>query len=348
MATWDTGLVHGGIRRAVTRADVAKLAGVSTAVVSYVVNDGPRPVAEGTAQRVRDAMDKLGYIPNASARALRRGRTETLGLVVADGLNPFFVQYTFELVAAAAERGMRILIGESHEDKALERAMIEELVSRQVDGLLLASSYSRFTESKGVSVPTVLIDSPAPVPGRLTVGSAAEAAAQELVTHLASHGRRRIGLIIGAHGFGNPDPRERGWRTALAIAGLDAGPVARVPFSREGGHDGVADLLAQDPTLDAIFASNDLQGIGALLALNERGVSIPGQIAVGAFDGTKESEFCWPPMTVSQQQLTLLAEAAIDLVISDPTGVGRHVEIPTQLIRRASCGCGEAKGDPTH
>jgi LacI family transcriptional regulator len=264
------------MRRAVTRADVAKLAGVSTAVVSYVVNDGPRPVAEGTAKRVRDAMDKLGYIPNASARALRRGRTETLGLVVADGLNPFFVQYTFELVAAAAARGMRILIGESHEDDRLERAMIEELVSRQVDGLLLASSYSRFAQSTGVSVPTVLIDSPAPVPGRLTVGSAAEAAAQELVTHLASHGRRRIGLIIGAHGFGNPDPRERGWRTALAIAGLDAGPVARVPFSREGGHAGVADLLAQDPTVDAIFTSNDLQGIGALLALNERGVSVPG------------------------------------------------------------------------
>lgn len=218
--------------------------------------------------------------------------------------------------------------------------MISELVSRQVDGLLLASSYSRFSSSTGLSVPTVLIDSPGPVPGRLTVGSAAEAAAQEVVTHLVSHGRRRVGLIIGAHGFGNPDPRERGWRTALAIAGLEPGPIARVPFSREGGYAGVAELLAQDPTVDAIFTSNDLQGIGALLALNTRGISVPGQIAMGAFDGTKESEFCWPPMTVAQQQLTLLAAAAIDLVDSDPPGVGHHVEIPTQLIRRASCGCG--------
>lgn len=331
-----------------TRADVAKLAGVSTAVVSYVVNDGPRPVAEATANRVREAMHKLGYIPNASARALRRGRTETLGLLVADPLNPFFAQYTFDLVAAAATRGMRILIGESHQDKTLERAMVEEFVSRQVDGLLLASSYSRFSESAGLSMPTVLIDSPAPVPGRLTVGSAAEAAAQELVTHLASHGRRRIGLIIGAHGFGSPDPRERGWRTALTLAGLEAGPIARVPFSREGGYDGAAQLLAGYPAVDAIFASNDLQAIGALLALNERGVTVPGDVAVGSFDGTKESEFCWPPLTVAQQQLPLLVEAALNLLDTGAGDEGAHVEIPTVLIRRASCGCRYPTSGPAH
>jgi LacI family transcriptional regulator len=327
---------------------VAKLAGVSTAVVSYVVNDGPRPVADHTAQRVRDAMEKLGYVPNASARALRRGKTETLGLVIADSLNPFFVQYAFELVTAASARGMRVLIGESREDIAQERSMIEELVARQVDGLLLASSFSRHPASLGLTVPAVLIDCPGPVPGRLTVGSAAEKAAEELVSHLVSHGRRRIGMIIGAHGFGNPDPRERGWQTALRLAGLEPGPVARVPFSREGGYQGAIQLLADDPSVDAIFASNDLQAIGALLALNERGVAVPGDVAVGAFDGTKESEFCWPPLTVAQQQLTLLAEAALDLLDAGLADEGTHVEIPTLLIRRASCGCGETKGDPRH
>lgn len=334
------GHTTGGIRRAVTRADVARLAGVSTAVVSYVVNDGPRPVADHTAERVRAAMEKLGYIPNASARALRRGRTETLGLLIADSLNPFFVQYAFELVTAAAARGMRVLIGESREDMAQERIMLEELVARQVDGLLLASSFSRHPESLGLPVPTVLIDCPGPVPGRLTVGSSAEKAAEELVAHLISHGRRRVGLIIGAHGFGNPDPRERGWRTALALAGLEPGPIVRVPFSREGGYDGAAELIASDPAIDAIFASNDLQAIGALLALNEKGVAVPQEIAVGAFDGTKEAEFCWPPLTVAQQQLGQLAEAALDLLESGQADMGNHVEIPTVLIRRASCGCG--------
>ncbi|HEY3409925.1 MAG TPA: LacI family DNA-binding transcriptional regulator [Propionicimonas sp.] len=340
------GVVAGGPRRAVTRADVAKLAGVSTAVVSYVVNDGPRPVADHTAQRVRDAMEKLGYVPNASARALRRGRTETLGLVIADSLNPFFVQYAFELVTAASARGMRVLIGESREDLAQERSIIEELVARQVDGLLLASSFSRHPDTYGLAVPTVLIDCPGPIPGRLTVGSAAEAAAEELVGHLVSHGRRRVGLIIGEHGFGDPDPRERGWRTALMRAGLEPGPVVRVPFSREGGYEGAVQLLAVDSAVDAIFASNDLQGIGALLALNERGVAVPGDVAVGAFDGTKEAEFCWPPLTVAQQQLTLLAGAALDLVGAGLADEGAHVEIPTVLIRRASCGCGDTMINP--
>jgi LacI family transcriptional regulator len=332
----------------VTRADVAKLAGVSTAVVSYVVNDGPRPVADHTALRVRDAMEKLGYIPNASARALRRGKTETLGLLIADSLNPFFVQYAFELVTAAAARGMRILIGESREDMAQERIMLEELVARQVDGLLLASSFSRHPDSLGLSVPTVLIDCPGPVPGRLTVGSAAEQAAEDVVSHLVWHGRRRIGLIIGAHGFGSPDPRERGWRTALTLAGLNLGPVVRVPFSREGGYEGAVQMLADDPTVDAIFASNDLQAIGALLALNERGVAVPGDVAVAAFDGTKEAEFCWPPLTVAQQQLSLLAEASLDLLEVGLVEEGTHVEIPTVLIRRASCGCGETRGATTN
>jgi LacI family transcriptional regulator len=317
---------------------VAKLAGVSTAVVSYVVNDGPRPVAEHTAARVRDAMEKLGYVPNASARALRRGKTETLGLVIADSLNPFFVQYAFELVTAAAARGQQILMAESREDSRTESVMIDELIARQVDGLLLASSFSRHPAAH-LTVPTVLIDCPGPIPGRLTVGSAAERAAEELVGHLAWHGRRTIGLIIGDHGFGNPDPRERGWRTAQNQAQLDPGPIVRVPFSREGGYAGVAQLLAQDPTIDAIFASNDLQAIGALRALNERGIGIPSDIAVVSFDGTKESEFSWPPLTVAEQQFSRLADAALELVGSDLGGEGTHIEVPTVLVIRASCGC---------
>ena len=341
------GHTTGGIRRAVTRADVARLAGVSTAVVSYVVNDGPRPVADHTAERVRAAMEKLGYIPNASARALRRGRTETLGLLIADSLNPFFVQYAFELVTAAAARGMRVLIGESREDMAQERIMLEELVARQVDGLLLASSFSRHPESLGLPVPTVLIDCPGPVPGRLTVGSSAEKAAEELVAHLISHGRRRVGLIIGAHGFGNPDPRERGWRRALRSAGLDDGTIVRVPFSREGGYSGGFALLEQDPQVDAVFASSDLQGVGLVRSLHQQGVRMPEDVAIVTFDGTKESEFCWPPLTVAKQPLAKLAAAAISLLDAPDVASGTHVQLEASIVFRQSCGCAATRIENT-
>lgn len=342
----------GAVRRAsATRADVARLAGVSSAVVSYVVNDGPRPVAAATAARVREAMELLGYRPNASARALRRGTTETLGLVVADSLNPYFAEYTAELVRAAAELGKRILIGDTYSNEAAESAIVEDLISRQVDGLLFASAFSRFDRSRAIAsagIPTVLIDCPGPVPGRRTVGSDAEGAAEMLVEHLVGHGRRRIGMVVGADGgFGDPDPRERGWRRGLRAVGLPDGAIVRVPWSREGGYAGAAALLAEDPSTDAVFASNDLQALGLLRALHERGVRVPDDIAVVSFDGTKEAEFCWPALTVARQPLPLLAKAALELLDRPETAQGVHRQFAAELVLRHSCGCTPDQIEPT-
>ncbi len=339
-----------GRRAPATRADVAKLAGVSTAVVSYVVNNGPRPVAPATAERVREAMSLLGYRPNASARALRRGTTELLGLVITDSLNPYFVEYTAELVKAAARLGKRILIADSYQDERAEAAIVDDLVSRQVDGLLFASAFARFDRSQvfqSADIPTVLIDCPGPVPGRRTVGSDAGGAAEMLVGHLLGHGRRRIGMVIGDGGFGDPDPRERGWRRALRAAGLPDGAIVRVPWSREGGYAGAAALLDQDPTLDAVFASNDQQAIGLLRALHERSIRIPEDIAVVSFDGTKESEFAWPSLTVARQPLPELAAASLALLDKPAPARGIHRQFQTELVRRASCGCVATDIEPT-
>ncbi len=127
----------------VTRADVAREAGVSTAVVSYVVNNGPRPVAAETADRVRAAMTALHYQPNLNARALKRGRSQTLGLVTVDSLNPFFIELSLAVEQAAALRGHRMLVAESHGDPDIEDQLVRELTGRRVDGLLLVSSFPR-------------------------------------------------------------------------------------------------------------------------------------------------------------------------------------------------------------
>lgn len=337
-------------RSPVTRADVARVAGVSTAVVSYVVNDGPRPVAAATAARVREAMELLGYRPNASARALRLGRTHTLGLVMGDALNPFFAEYTSELVQAADAKGWRLLIADSRLDEADEAAIVDEFVSRQVDGLLFASAFARLDRSRilqDAGIPSVLIDCPGPVPGRRTVGTNAEGAAEALVRHLLEHGRRRIGLVVGDHGFGNPDPRERGWRRALRSAGLDDGTIVRVPFSREGGYSGGFALLEQDPQVDAVFASSDLQGVGLVRALHQQGVRMPEDVAIVTFDGTKESEFCWPPLTVAKQPLAKLAAAAISLLDAPDVASGTHVQLEASIVFRQSCGCAATRIENT-
>lgn len=331
-------------RGRVTRDDVARLAGVSTAVVSYVLNDGPRPVAEETAQRVREAVTLLDYRPNSSARALRRGTTEILGLVVADGLTPFFSEYTAALVRAAAATGRRLLVADSCGDPAIDRASVEDLLARQIDGLLLAGHLSRSlwgTWSGADSVPFVFIDCPGPIPGCRTVGAAAEKGALDLTTHLVNfHGHRCVGLIIGEGGLGNPDPREVGWKRALGDAGLPLGPVARAPFSREGGYQAGAALLDADTRPDAIFATSDQLAIGLLRAVHERGLRVPDDVAVVSYDGTRESEYAWPPLTVARQPLAAMAAAAIDLMHATDEGSGLHVQLDTELVFRSSCGCG--------
>ena len=127
-----------GRRAGVTRSDVARLAGVSTAVVSYVVNGGPRPVSEPTAARVRDAIERLGYRPNTTARALAIGSTKSIGLVVPDSTNPFFAEYAWQIQRAATDLGYAVLITNTGFDPVVEERSVLDLCDRQIDGLLLA------------------------------------------------------------------------------------------------------------------------------------------------------------------------------------------------------------------
>lgn len=126
-------------RRAPTRTDVARLAGVSTAVVSYVTNDGPRPVAAATREKVLAAMRELDYRPNAVARALRLQRAQAVGLVVPDVSNTYFGALARELSNQAFTAGYALLLGDSDDDPDRERAQIESLVSHQIDGLIIVS-----------------------------------------------------------------------------------------------------------------------------------------------------------------------------------------------------------------
>ena len=121
------------VRRPVTRADVARYAGVSTAVVSYVMNDGPKPVAAATAARVRRAIEVLGYRPNLSARALRSGSTRMLALVVSDISNPFFADYALQVQAEAGSRGYAVLMANAHGDPAMESQIVDDLIDRIMD-----------------------------------------------------------------------------------------------------------------------------------------------------------------------------------------------------------------------
>ena len=328
---------------AVSRADVARRAGVSSAVVSYVVNDGPRPVATATATRVREAIKALGYRPNASARALRSGSTRLLGLVVPEIANPLFAELALAVESAAAERGYAVLLANSEGEADSERRHIRNLVGRQVEGLLLTTMFSQPDRADLMleGTPTVLLNTFVPVPGFAGVGVDAFAGAYRGTKHLIGHGHSSIALVIGGHNANSQELRERGWRQSIRDAGLPDGPIAQASWSRAGGYRAGLRLLDSSTIPTAVFVSSDLQAVGVLRAARELGVRVPQDLALVSFDGTEESDFTAPRLTVMRQPVGGIASGAVDRVlkIGHEPGVDDYTTYPAELIVRESCGC---------
>jgi LacI family transcriptional regulator len=329
-------------RRPVTRQDVARYAGVSTAVVSYVVNSGPKAVAPATRAKVLDAIRLLDYRPNAAARALKLGSTQLLGLVVPDSTNPYFAELSRAIEEAADAKGLAVLLTNSAGAALQEGRLLQKLISRQIDGLLLASvgAVPDLSRVAAANIPVVLLDRDEGVSGLVAVGTDYRAGSQAGVRHLIEHGHTDIGLVVGRDTGGTIAAREAGWLGALAEAGLAEGPIAHVGFSREGGYEAGKRLLNRERPPTAIFASSDMQAIGVLRAIHESDWTVPDDIAVISFDGSIESEFRWPPLTTIRQPVHEMARAAIDALTRDRSDFrDEYLSYPTELIIRASCGC---------
>jgi LacI family transcriptional regulator len=327
--------------RPATRADVARYARVSTAVVSYVVNDGPRRVAPETAARVRAAIEILNYRPNVNARALKKGSTEMLGLILPDVTNPFFAEYARALEVAAASHGYVLVVANSDADEAYESRIVSDLSNRHVDGLIIRTVLppSGFRAMTLPGRPIVLIDCYSPFPGYPAVGADARQGARLLVDHLITiHGHQSIPLITGDES--STAPREQGWGDAFQAHDLPPGPIVRTRFTLQGGYEAAHRLLSWPTRPSAIFAASDQLCIGALKAIREAGLRCPEDIAVVSYDGTTESEYCWPPLTVARQPIQAMAEAAVSAVLNLSSPSAAYQRFATDLIIRESCGCG--------
>ncbi|WP_344369407.1 LacI family DNA-binding transcriptional regulator [Agromyces tropicus] len=324
---------------AVTRNEVAREAGVSPAVVSYVLNDGPRPVSVAARTRVLDAVARLGYRPDGLARSLRVGRTHTIGLVVPDATNPFFAELARAIEDAAYRRRYAVLVCNSADDLERERSYIENLAERRIDGLILVSAVEDQDVSglTGLSIPVVALDrSPDEVPIS-TIRTQNEHAAYIGTSHLIEHGHREIGLIAGP-GRGVSDDRAAGWRRALAEHGLSEGPIARGEFSFDGGHEAARRLLEIGIPFTAALAASDVQAVGAASAFRAGGLAVPNGVALVSIDGTEASAYMNPPLTTVAQAIGPMADAAVQHLIDKPTEV-IHWTFDNELVVRESCGC---------
>ncbi|WP_087483644.1 LacI family DNA-binding transcriptional regulator [Brachybacterium massiliense] len=321
--------------RRVTRADVARLAGVSTAVVSYALNDGPRPVAEATKQRVLEAVRLLGYRPNATARALKLGSTSQIGLVVPGVSNPFFAWLTDRIEAQARARGLATVVMNSADSGVLE--VVTRIASLQLDGVLIANEVTRgdLLRMENSETSVVLLNQPTEIAGIRSVIVDRYAGAFEAVSHLIGHGHQRIAYT------GPADPEEarrRGWSDALAVADLPADLTLRTEYSRDAGLAAATELLEMPGPPTAVFAASDEIASGILLGLHQHGLSTPDDVALISFDGTEEMRYARPPVTSVTQPVDDMVRCAFDLLGPD-MAVGA-VRLVPQLAIRSSCGCG--------
>lgn len=326
--------------RAVTRADVARYAGVSTSVVSYVVHDGPRPVAAATAARVREAIRVLGYRPNASAQALRTGSSKMLGLIVPELDNPFWSEPRRRRHPRRRCTWLRRPARQQRRRRRPGTRALRSLSARQVDGIIVTSimTHPDLSTVTDPGLPMVLLNTFFEVPEYASIGVDALRGALDGTQHLVEHGYRSIGLVMGH--TGSMELREQGWMRALRQACLPDGPIVRTDFTRRGGYEAGLRMFADETGPRAVFVSSDMQAIGVMRALWELGLRVPEDVAIVSFDGAAEADYTNPQLTTVRQPIETMAVAAVDRVLGlDADNQWHRDLVPAELVLGASCGC---------
>lgn len=321
----------------VTRADVARLAGTSTAVVTYVINNGPRPVAPHTRERVLRAIEELSYRPNVLARALQAGTTHTVGLIVPDNSNPFFAELANALEDVLFTAGYALLLSNSADSREREHQHIRVLLDRQVDAVLLISlgDAPEVDEIIAAKKSAVVLHRVPEDSAASSIGIDDEQAAFDIVEHLrVNHGIAEIAMISGPPESAVSIQRERGW----ARANTGERRVVHQAFSLAGGYAGAVGLLDAADRPRAVFATNDQQAIGTIKAAADLGLRVPEDVAIVGFDGTAESKYCVPALTTVVQPSRLIAEAAFEILRTPPGETPIRRVLPHRLVLRDSCG----------
>jgi DNA-binding LacI/PurR family transcriptional regulator len=327
-----------------TLEEVAALAGVSRSTVSRVVNNSPHVKAEA-ASAVQRAIDTLGYVPNRAARSLASRKTQVVALVVPESTAKVFADPFF----ASVVQGAALYLSETEytlnmviASEATPEKTRRYLLGGNVDGALVVShhsgdhSYARL----GSTLPVVFGGRPlsAEEDGSYFVDVDNVAAARMVTQHLVDLGRQDIALIAGRQDMPAGVDRLEGWRQAMRGAGLHDDMVEVGDFSPRHGAEAMRRLLDRGLPIDAVFASNDQMAAGALSALRERGLSVPGDVAVAGFDGDYFGETSDPPLTTVMQPSTALGQAMAEMLVRLIAGepVERVTMMPTELVVRAS------------
>lgn len=333
----------------VTIQAVADEAGVSPATVSRVFND-TAPVTPATREQVQAAAEKLGYVPNATARSLSVRQTHTIGVLLPYLTGGFFPAVIRGLDVTARQHDRFLLLSSSHNTPADTEQALRAMFGR-IDGLILMIPKmppSNLDPMLPAEVPVVLLNC-TPEDHDFSVLSIDNRHGARLATqHLIDQGHERIGVITGE--MENYDARERlaGYRAAIEEAGLPLREewIAEGDFDRESGHTAMRHLLSTTPRPTAVFVSNDYMAMGAIQTAHQSGLSLPEDLAVVGFDDIPSAEHLTPSLSSVDARMFDLGERAIEMLLSlfEAEDDARRVEFLKPVLRvRASSAPSEKK-----
>lgn len=341
------------MKKKTSLADIARALGVSKTLVSMVLNDkgDENGINKDTQKRVLEKAKELNYKPNMMARSLRMGRSNTIGLIVADISNSFYARMCRAVEDAASKHGYQVLFASSDEKAAKEKGLIQMLRDRQVDGLIISTTLSNNEDIEALkqeNFPLVLIDRF--VPGQETpfVTSDNFQGSIEAIEHLIGNGLRRIGqLTISPSHLTSITERTRGYKSALEKHNIpiDESLIREIPYDDiRGSIWKIVPELVQGPKkVDGLFVANNNLAVATLECIQELGLRIPEDVKVVSFDDIEMFKFSHPPITAVSQPVIEMGAKAVEVLIDKMTKgksgkVDDKVFLPTKLIVRQSSG----------
>lgn len=339
-----------------TQVDVARLAGVSRATVSYVVNsqfDGRIPISEETRQRVLAAVAELDYVPDARAQALRSGSTKTIGLIIPDIHNPHFWEVADGVEQEANAAGYHILLSSIAPETQYAEDIFNDLSHRRIDGLVMIPSFI-YHSAEAQKTLAYLLKRRLPIVGMMSdrgevnyqidrVVSDYRDTTFEIMTHLLSLHHRRIGFIFGIAVPDLGNDRLLAYRESLQAAGLPVNPelIVECGPTIEDSYQATRQLLALPARPTALLAVNDLLAIGAIRAIQDHKLSVPQDISVFGYDNIPLANYLVPRLSTATKDGKKMGQEATRLLLArlqDPDRPRQEIRLPARVILRESIG----------
>ena len=322
--------------------EVAKRANVSTATVSRTINNSPKVNPE-TAARVREAIEELNFYPNTHARTLVSGRSRMLGLIISDITNPFFPELVKSFEDQAVQQNQEVIIGNTDYNPKRMAGCIRRMLERKVDGVAILTSETDpelLAELTRRNIPTVLMDNPRTGPRSATIRIDYAQGIQEALQHLFDLNHREIAFIAGPLELQSARTRYDAFISGMKARGIaiKAGAIEEGNHRIEGGFAAMQNLLKLPERPTAVIASNDLTAIGALDAIHQAGLKVPGDISLVGFDDISFAHLTQPRLTtvlLSRTEIATTAFEALQQLIGNEENQAEFV-IPARLVTRAS------------